>query len=53
MHFPYFFLIKPSDLPEFIDEVLDTYLTHSKIFLVFILFQLAIEGLFDYVIYYN
>lgn len=35
------------------DEVLETYILHSRIFLVFLAFQMAVEGLFDYVIYYN
>lgn len=47
------FFINPSDLPEFVDEVLETYVTHSRVFMVFLVIQMVVEALFDYLIYCN
>ncbi|CAD8051627.1 unnamed protein product [Paramecium primaurelia] len=37
------FYINPQDLPDLVDEVLDTYLTHSRAFLVFMQGQMMVE----------
>lgn len=47
------FFINPSDLPEFVDEVLETYVTHSRVFMVFLVIQMVVEAMFDYLIYCN
>lgn len=47
------FYINPQDLPDFVDEVLDTYVTHSRVFLVFIGIQMIVEGMFDAMVYSN
>jgi hypothetical protein len=47
------FYINPQDLPDFVDEVLDTYVTHSRVFLVFMGIQMIVEGMFDCMVYSN
>ncbi|CAD8055578.1 unnamed protein product [Paramecium primaurelia] len=47
------FYINPQDLPELVDEVLDTYLTHSRVFLVFMCVQMIVEIIFDSMVWIN
>ncbi|CAK71502.1 unnamed protein product (macronuclear) [Paramecium tetraurelia] len=47
------FYINPQDLPDLVDEVLDTYLTHSRVFLVFMCVQMVVEIIFDSMVWIN
>ncbi|CAD8045380.1 unnamed protein product [Paramecium primaurelia] len=47
------FYINTQDLPDFVDEVLDTYITRSRVFLVFMCIQLIIEIIFDSMVWIN
>ncbi|CAD8065585.1 unnamed protein product [Paramecium sonneborni] len=47
------FYINPQDLPDLVDEVLDTYLTHSRVFLVFMCVQMIVEIIFDSMVWIN